>query len=74
MKLGWNNQYIDATETFSADRGDVSVSEPIGLILVDFRRRFDLCVVIRADVAQFPTDVPSNFPLCGGSERVPFGQ
>ena len=58
-------------ETFSADRNDVSVWELLGLLLVDFRREFELCVVIRAKAAQFLFDLTSNLPLCGGSEREP---
>ena len=64
-------KYIDATETFSADRHDVSVWELISLDLVDFRRRFELCFAIRAKAAQFLFDIPHNLPHCGSSERVP---
>ena len=48
---------------------DVSVWELTGLLLVDFRRRFELCVVIHANAAQFLFDITSNLPLCGGSQR-----
>ena len=40
-----------------------------GLLLVNYRSR-ELCVVIHANVAQFLCDIPSNLPLCGGSERL----
>ena len=42
----WLEQFIDAMEPFSADRNDVSVWELIDFLLVDFRRRFELCVEI----------------------------
>ena len=49
----WLEQYINAMETLGAINDDVSVWELVGLVLVDFRRRFELCVVIRAKAAQF---------------------
>ena len=57
-------------ETSSADSDEASVWELRGLLLVGFRRRLELCVVIQANVAQFLFDIPSNLPLCGGSEGV----
>ena len=66
----WLEQHFHAMETFSADSDEVSVRENVGLLLVGFRRRFELCVVIHANVAQFLFDIPSNHPICGGSEEV----
>ena len=63
-------QNFDATETFSTDHADVSVWEHVGLLLVKFRSRFKLCVVIQTDVTQLLLDTPSDLPLCGGSQRV----
>jgi len=40
--------HFDVTETFSTDSVDVSVRELVGLFLVNFRSRLELCVVIRA--------------------------
>ena len=57
-------------ETFGADRDDVSVWELVGLLLVKFRNRFVLCVVIQTNVGQILFDIPSNIPLCDGSEGV----
>ena len=57
--------------TFGANNDDVSVWELVGFLLDGFRRRSELCVVIRANVAPFLFDLTSNIPLCGGSERVP---
>ena len=48
---------------------DVFVWEYEGLLLVNFRSRFKLCVTIQTNVAQFLNDIPSNTLLCGGSER-----
>ena len=53
----WLEQYIDAAGTFSADRNDVSVWELVCFLLVDVRRTFELCVVIRARAAQFHFDI-----------------
>ena len=39
-------QHFDATETFSTDSADVSVWELVGLFLVNFRSRFEICVAI----------------------------
>ena len=50
-------------ETSSADRDDVSVWELVGLLRVDFRNRFQLCVVIQTNVPQFLDDIPNNLPL-----------
>ena len=44
------------------DSNDVFVWEHVGLLLVDYRRGFELCVVIRADVAQFLFDVTNKPP------------
>ena len=67
----WLEQYIDAAGTFSADRNDVSVWELVCFLLVDVRRTFELCVVIRARAAQFHFDITNSLPLCGGSGRLP---
>ena len=40
-------QHFDATGTFSTDSADVSVWELVGLFLVNFRSRLELCVVIQ---------------------------
>ena len=59
VKLGWN--HFRETET-------LGVWELAGLLLAS---RFELCVAIHTNVAQCLCDIPSNLPLCGGSERVP---
>ena len=59
----WLEQDVDAMGTFSADRNHVSVWELIGFLLVDFRRGFEPCVVIRVKAAQFLFDLKSNLPL-----------
>ena len=69
VTLGWNN--LRPTETFSADNDDVFVWEHVGLFLVNFRTRFEHCVVIKTDIEPFLDDIPNNLPLCGGSEREP---
>ena len=51
MELGWKNPFTP--ETFGADSDEVSVWELTGLLLVGFRRRFELRVVVHANVAQF---------------------
>ena len=56
-----------------ADRDDVSVWELVGLLLVEFRNRFVLCVVIQTNVGQILFDIPSNLPLTGGGEGVHTG-
>ena len=63
-------QHFHATETFSTDSADVSVWEVVGLFLVNFRSRFEICVVIQTNVAKTLPDTPSNLPLCGGSEGI----
>ena len=45
--------FFTVTETFGANRDDVSVWEITGFLFVDFRRRIEHCVVIRASVARF---------------------
>ena len=42
----WLEQNFDATDTFGTDSDDVSVWELVGLFLVNFRSRFEICVVI----------------------------
>ena len=42
-----------------------------GLLLVSVRHRFDLCVVIRANVTRFLCDSAKHLPLSNGCERVP---
>ena len=65
-------QHFHATETFGADRDDVSVWELVGLILVGtFRGRFELCVAVKRHVAKVLFDITTDNPLCGGRERVP---
>ena len=68
----WMEKHFRSTETFGPIKDDVSVWELVGLILLDFRRRFELCVVIGDKKAQFLADIPSNIQLCGGSERANF--
>ena len=43
VQLGWGNS--SAVETFSADSDEVSVLEHESLLLVNFRSRFEVCVV-----------------------------
>ena len=65
-------QHFHATETLGADRDDVSVWELVGLILVGtFRGQFELCVVVKRNVAKFLFDITTDPPSCGGRERVP---
>ena len=59
----WPEEYFSAMETFSADRHDVSVWELVCLLRVNFRNRFQLCVVIQTNVTQFLDDIPNNLPL-----------
>ena len=61
-------QHFHATETPGDDRDDVSVWELAGLLLDKFRNRFVHCVEIQTNVAQILFDIPSNLPLCGGSQ------
>ena len=42
-----------------------------GLLLVNVRHRFDLCVVIRANVTRFLCESAKHLPLSNGCERVP---
>ena len=56
----WLEQLFRATETFGANSDDVPVWELAGLLLVS---RFELCVVIHTDAAQFLDDIPSNLPV-----------
>ena len=70
---GFWQQHFDATETFGTDNADVSVWEHVGLILVHFRSRPELCVVIQTTVAKILYDIPNTLPLCGGSEGVHSG-
>ena len=56
----WLEQLFRATETFGANSDDVPVWELAGLLLVS---RFELCVVIHTNVAQFLDDIPSNLPV-----------
>ena len=70
LRLGWNKK-IDALETISANRDDASVWELEGLRLVNFRNRFELCVVIQTKVARILYDICDNLPLCGGREKAP---
>ena len=66
----WN--LAGAMDTSTADSDDVvSVLELIDFPLVGFRSRFELWVVIRANVARLLVDSTGNLPLCGGRERVP---
>ena len=58
----WLVQCISAMETSSAERDDVSVLEHVRLLFVKFRNRFELCVVIHANVARILFDIPSNLP------------
>ena len=44
-------------ETFSADSDDGCVWELVSLLLVKFSSRFELCVVIQTNVAQFLYDI-----------------
>ena len=46
----WLEQQINAKDTFSVDRGDVSARELEGLLLVNFRNRCELCVAIQTNV------------------------
>ena len=68
MKLGRNN--ISTRWKRPAPTDMMSVWELGGLLLVKFRNRFVLCVVIQTDVGQILFDIPSNLPLFGGSEGV----
>ena len=69
-ETGWKNTRV--TETFGAERDDVTVWEFAGLILVGtFRGRFELCVVVKRHVAKFLFDITTDPPLFGGRERVP---
>ena len=43
-------------ETFSADRDDVSVCKHVGLLLVNFHSRLELCVVPLVNVEQLLYD------------------
>ena len=63
-------QYSSAKEMSTADRDHVSVWEHVGLLLVNIRSRLELCVVIKTNEAQLLFDIPSNLPLCGGSEGI----
>ena len=67
-------QHFRATGNVRNDSDDVSVWENVGLLLVKFRGRFVLCVVIQANVAQFLADITNNLALSGGSERVTLAQ
>ena len=59
----WLVPCVSLTETFSADSGDVFVWEHVGLLLVNFRKRFELCVVIYTDVAQLLHDITKQSPF-----------
>ena len=48
------------------DSEDVVVWEHKGLLLVNVRSRFELCVIVQTYVAQFLFDIPSNLFLSGG--------
>ena len=63
-------QHFHVKETFSADSDDVPVWELVDKIDLLLVSRFELRAVIHTNAAQFLADVPSNLPLCGGSERV----
>ena len=63
-------QPFHAMKTFGIDGDDVCVWGLVGLLLVNVRKRFELCVVIYTNTAQFLCEIPRNLPLCGGSERV----
>ena len=52
------------------DSDDVFVWEHEGLLLVNFRSRFEFCVVVESNVAQFLFDILSNLLLSSGGERV----
>ena len=66
----WSEQLIDLIETFSAGRNDVSVWELKVFLLVVFRRRLGLNVVVYADVAQFLFDVTNKPPLHSSRESI----
>ena len=54
------------TGTLGTYSDDVLVKALADLLLVDLTS----LLVIHAQVAPFVFDIPSNPPLCGGSERV----
>ena len=41
----WLVPYFGVMETFIVDNGDVFFSKLVGLLLVNFRSRFELCIV-----------------------------
>ena len=60
VKIDWNN----------TRNGNVRRFWKLVGLLLNFRIRFALCVVIQTNVAQFLRDIWNNLPLCGGSERA----
>ena len=69
----WLEQHFRASRNVRRDSDDVSDWEHVGLILVTFRSRLELCVVIKTTVAKILFDIPNTLPLCGGSEGVHTG-
>ena len=67
----WLEKHFRATETHSADKNEVSVRENIGFLLVGFRRRLELNVVIHAEVAQHLMNVVNRPLLRDSKEGVP---
>ena len=63
-------QHFDETETFSTDSANVTSGSLWVSFPVNFRSRLELRVIIQTHVAQLFSDIPSNLPLCGDSERV----
>ena len=66
----WLEEYFRAVETFSVNSDDVSEEENAGLTLATCHCRFEHCIVIQTNVAQYLFGNWNNLPLCGGSERV----
>ena len=68
VKLGWKNTFTQRKRSAPSMMMFPS-GEHRSLLLVNFRSRFELCVIVQACVAQFLFDIPSNLLLSGGGER-----
>ena len=62
----WLEKCFRATETFGAIVMMFPSERTWGLLLVNVRGRFELCVVIKTRLF----DITSNLPLCSGSEST----
>ena len=67
---GWNNTSTQRKRSAPTVLMFTS-GKLVGLFLVNFRSRLELCVVNRARPAQFLFDLTRKLFLCGGSERDP---